>query len=38
MDRKAELRRLIIKLLELITDEHTLQRIYDYVNQVYCND
>lgn len=38
MDRTEELRRLIVRLLARITDEDTLQRIYDYVNQVFCND
>ena len=38
MDRASELRRLIIRLLMRIADEDTLQRIYDYVNQAFCND
>lgn len=38
MDKASELRRLILWLLMLITDESRLRRIYDYVNQAYCND
>ena len=37
MDKASELRRLIIWLLMLVSDEETLRRIYDYVNQAYCN-
>lgn len=36
MDKREELRRLIIVLLQKITDEHTLERIYTFVNQIFC--
>lgn len=36
MEKAAELRRLIIMLLEKITDEHRLRQIYLYLNRLIC--
>lgn len=36
MGKHEEIRRLIISLLEKITDEQTLERIYALVNQIFC--
>ena len=36
MDKREEIRRLIISLLAKITDEQTLERIYTFVNQIFC--
>lgn len=36
MDKREELRRLIIVLLKKISDERTLERIYTFVNQIFC--
>ena len=36
MERAAELRRLIIMLLEKITDEQRLRQIYLYLNRLIC--
>lgn len=36
MEKAAELRRLIIMLLEKITDEQRLRQIYLYLNRLIC--
>ena len=36
MEKHEEIRRLIISLLWKITDEQTLERIYTFVNQIFC--
>lgn len=38
MDKRDELRSLIVKLLEKIEDRKKLKRIYDFVNQLFCKD
>lgn len=35
-DRASELRRLIVMLLELITDERKLKEIYLFLNRIFC--